>query len=97
MRPQNFYDSQRKKHVRSLQPRGSTPFIMEDYNFHLVAMETIENLIINSVEYIRRAKNDFICRKDKNIDKTIVENQITSLTQNRLWKINKPMVKTRST
>ena len=54
MRPQNFYDSQRKKHVRSLQPRGSTPFIMEDYNFHLVAMETIENLIIHSVEHIRK-------------------------------------------
>ena len=68
---------------------------MEDYNFDLVAMETIENLIINSIR--RRAKNDFICRKDKNIDKTIVENQITRLTQNGLWKINKLMVKTRST
>ena len=71
---------------------------MEDYNFHLVAMETIENLIIHSVEHIRKkSKNDFICRKDKNIDKTIAENQITSLTQNGLWKINKLMVKTRFT
>ena len=42
---------------------------------------------------------DFVWGKDKNIDKTIAENQITPLTQNGILKIlptNKPMRKTRS-
>ena len=53
-------------------------------------MVTTDNLNTDSTEHIRKKSKkrsgesiitDFICSKDKNIDKTIVENQITHLIQ----------------
>ena len=63
---------------------------------------------IDSIEHIKKKGKrrsdesiitDFICSKDKNMDKTMMENEITHLTQYVTFKNKqkKMMVKTRST